>query len=339
MTSRRRFLATIAGAGLSLGGCQSRSQNRSVAVAAGDREPHAGAPSVSIPGNRVAIARDPAAVSSDRIDAAAVEALLDKAVAKLSPTSDASAVWKALFRPSDTVAIKVNCLAGPPLSSHPELVAAVAKRLSETVGIEASNLIVYDRAVGELQAVGFAERGEHYRTLGSDQIGYDEGPTVSGQAGSCYSRVVSELATAIVSVPVLKDHDLAGLSGALKNHFGSIHNPNKMHSDHCCPYVADVNCAPHIRDKHRLVVYDALLACYDGGPGYKPDSTVAHGGVLVATDPVAADAVAFDTLESLRKAHGLPPIAGTDRAPRYIAVAADDEHRLGVADLRRIEVC
>jgi uncharacterized protein (DUF362 family) len=339
MTSRRRFLATLAGAGLFVGGCQSRGQNHSVAVAAGDREPSAGAPPVSVARNRVAIARNPAAVTGDQIDGTIVEALLDKALAKLSPAGDANAVWKALFRPSDTIAIKVNCLAGPPLSSHPELVRAIAKRLGETVGIEAANIIVYDRASGELQAVGFEERGEHYRTLGSDQVGYDDEPTVSGQAGSCYSRVVSELATAIVNVPVLKDHDLAGLSGALKNHFGSIHNPNKMHTDHCCPYVADVNCAPQIRDKHRLVVYDALLACYDGGPGYKPDSTLAHGGVMVASDPVAADAVAFDTLEAMRKAHGLPPIAGTDRAPRYIAVAADDQHRLGVADLKRIEVC
>ncbi len=233
----------------------------------------------------------------------------------------------------------MNCLAGPPLSSHPELVAALAQRLHDAVGLGPDSVIVYDRTFAELQAAGFEERTEHSRSAGSDQTGYDDEPTVFGQAGSCYSRIVSEMATAIISVPTLKDHDLAGFSGALKNHFGSIHNPNKMHTDHCCPYVADVNCAPHIREKQRLVICDALLVCYDGGPGYKPDTTVEYGAVMAATDPVAADSVGFGLLEDLRREHGLPPITGTDRAPRYIEVAADGEHGLGVADRERIEVC
>jgi len=324
----------VAGAGVALGGCQPSARNRSAAATAAESQPPA-----SLPANRVVVVKHPATVAGGKIDADAVDALLEQALAKLSPAGDAGAALKALFQPSGVVAIKVNCLAGPPLSSHPEVVKGLARRLHEVVGIAPDRIIVYDRAQGELQAAGFEERTEHYRSLGSDQAGYDVEPTVSGQAGSCYSRIVSEMATAIINVPVLKDHDLAGLSGALKNHFGSIHNPNKMHLDHCCPYVADVNCAPHLRDKHRLVVCDALLVCYDGGPAYKPDTTVEHGGLIVATDPVAADAVGFDLLEKLRKEHGLPPIAGTDRAPRYIEVAADAEHGLGEADLKRIEVC
>ena len=338
MTSRRRFLQMIAGAGAALGGCQPSSPNHSVAAMPADGQGATITP-VSIPANRVAIAQDSASVAGNAIDAEAVDGLLGKALAKLSPVGDAGAALKALFGPSDVVAIKVNCLAGPPLSSHPELVAAIARRLGESVGIAADNIIVYDRTAGELEAAGFGQQTAHYRSMGTDQVGYDDEPTVSGQAGSCYSRIVSEMATAIINVPVLKDHDLAGLTGALKNHFGSIHNPNKMHMDHCCPYVADVNCASHIRDKQRLIIYDALLVCYDGGPGYKPDATLAQGAVIVATDPVAADTVAFDRLEKLRQEHGLPPIAGTERAPQYIRIAADGEHGLGVADLQRIEVC
>jgi uncharacterized protein (DUF362 family) len=338
MTSRRRFLQIIAGAGAAVGGCQPSSPNRSATALPADGQTALTAPA-STPANRVAIAQDPATVSAERIDAEAVDRLLGQALGKLGATGDADAVLKALFKPSDVVAIKVNCLAGPPVSSHPELVAGIARRLTESAGIAADNILVYDRSAGELEAAGFGAQAADYRVIGTDQVGYDDEPTVSGQAGSCYSRVVSEMATAIINVPVLKDHDLAGLTGALKNHFGSIHNPNKMHTDHCCPYVADVNCAPHIRDKQRLIVYDALLVCYDGGPGYKPDTTARLGEIMVATDPVAADAVAFDRLEKLRQEHGLPPIAGTERAPRYIEVAADAEHGLGVADLGHIEVC
>jgi uncharacterized protein (DUF362 family) len=267
-----------------------------------------------------------------------VAALLDATMSELSPDGRAETAWRALFRPADIVAIKVNCLAGPPLASHPELVAAIAGRLRDIVGAGPESVLVYDRDTAELAAAGFESVSGLYRVVGNDRAGYDAEPTVFGAAGSCYSRVVSEQATAIINVPVLKDHDLAGLSGALKNHFGSIHNPNKMHTDHCCPYVADVNCAPHLRDKHRLGVMDALRVCYDGGPSYKPDTTTAHGALLASVDPVAIDTVAFDLLEGLRKRHGLPPIAGSDRAPRYLQVAADRDHGLGTADLSAIEV-
>ena len=39
---------------------------------------------------------------------------------------------------------------------------------------------------------------------------------------------------------VLKDHDLAGVSLAMKNWYGVVHNPNKLHDDDCDPFVADL---------------------------------------------------------------------------------------------------
>ena len=338
MTSRRRFLEIAAGAGLGLAGCQARPTDPSATAQDAPRG-SAGPNAPPVPDRRVVIVRDPSAVSDAGVDAGKVAAMLDRAMAALSPAEAAWAAWRALFRPSDVVAMKVNCLAGPALSSHPELAAAVARSLAEHAKVSADSIIVYDRDSGELQAVGFDRSGESgYRCWGTDEVGYDAEPTTTFQAGSCYSRIVSEQATEIVNVPVLKDHDLAGLSGALKNHFGSIHNPNKMHMDHCTPYVADVNCAPCIRDRHRLVVCDALLVCYDGGPGYKPDTTEAYGAVIVSVDPVAADVVGFSLIEELRQQHGLPAIAGTERAPRSLEVAADSDHSLGVANLSEIDL-
>lgn len=337
MTSRRHFLQLVGGAGLSLAGCRPEQTTSTPALSEQANAGEATGPAPQVPANRVVVARDASAVQDAGIDRAKVSALLDSAMAALSPAKDAGAAWRALFRPSDVVAIKVNCLAGPPLSSHPDLVEPIVAALRQHVGLSERSTIVYDRDSGELAAAGF-ERGKGYRRLGTDEVGYDAEPTTVLQAGSCYSRIISEQATAILNVPVLKDHDLAGLSGALKNHFGSIHNPNKLHTDHCTPYVADVNCAPYIRDKHRLVVCDGLLTCYDGGPGYKPGTTIAYGAILVAVDPVAADAVAFSLIEALRKEHDLPPIAGSDRAPRYIEVAADGRHALGVADLGEIDL-
>jgi uncharacterized protein (DUF362 family) len=335
MPSRRQFLQLVGGAGLVLAGC--RKQAGEGAAAEGPHPEPANAPSVKA--ERVVVVRDPSAVKGTEVSADKAAALVERAMAELSPAGQAKAAWQALFRPTDVVAIKVNCLAGPPLSSHPEVVRAVVRGLRDSVGIPASSIIVYDRLGEELAAAGFTRESVGECTIvGNDEAGYDDEPTTIGSAGSCYSRVISQQATAIVNVPLLKDHDLAGLSGALKNHFGSIHNPNKMHTDHCTPYVADVNCAPFLREKHRLVVYDALLACYEGGPSCKPGTTASYGAVMVAVDPVAADAVAFRLIETLRKEHGLPPITGSERAPRYIRVAADAEHRLGIADLGKIDL-
>ena len=58
-------------------------------------------------------------------------------------------------------------------------------------------------------------------------------------------------------MPLLKDHDGAGVSIALKNMYGVIHNPNKYHPNGCNPYVADVNMLPDIRTKMRLA-FDKL---------------------------------------------------------------------------------
>ncbi|MGQ9731540.1 MAG: DUF362 domain-containing protein [Candidatus Zipacnadales bacterium] len=333
MTSRREFLQMLGTGGLIVGGCRAATRQNNLIPS-----PNVQPPAEILP-HRVALVRDEAAISGTEIDVVVVEHMLDLTMSKLTSKNDPAATWQALFKPDDVVAIKVNCLAGPPLSSHPPLVNAIAQRLRTYVGINGDQIIVYDRNSTELAAVGFEPGSEAYQVIGSDEAGYDADPTTWGQAGSCYSRIVSEAATAIINVPVLKDHDLAGLSGALKNHFGSIHNPNKLHMDHCCPYVADVNCSPHLREKHRLVIYDALLVCYDGGPGYKPDTTVAYGALMAAVDPVAADTVGFSILEKLRAEQGLPPIANSERAPKYLQVAADAEHALGIADLKRIEVC
>ena len=329
MTSRRRFLQLVGGAGLAIGGCKAQPGG----TAAADRPGGTGAP----PENQVVIVRDSGSVRDGIVDGVAVAAMLKAAMAELAPDGRAQTTWNALFGPEDTVAMKVNCLAGPPLSSHPEVVEAIAKGLA-SAGLESDDIVAYDRERVELEAAGLAG-SETYQCVGTDQLepSYDAEPTIIGKTGSCFSRIVSEHATAIVNLPVLKDHDLAGLSGALKNHFGSIHNPSKLHTNHCCPHVADINAAPQIRGKHRLVVFDALSVCYDGGPGYKPETTVDYGALIVATDPVAADAVALKLLEELRAEHGCPPLEGTERHPKYLEVA-EREHGLGVADVARLDV-
>jgi len=261
---------------------------------------------------------------------------VDAAMSRLTGNTERAEAWGSLFSPDDVVAIKVNCLAAPRLATHPQVVDALIAGL-RAAGVRDENIIIYDRLGRELERGGFAvNTGRGVRCFGSDAVGYDPQPTEAGSVGSCLSRIVSEFCTAIINVPLVKDHDLAGVSIALKNHFGSINNPNKQHDNGCCPQAADVNLFHAIRAKQRLVIADALTITYDGGPAYKPKTSSHYRSILASTDPVAVDAVGLDIIEGLRRHAALPSLAEEGRAPKYIAVAADAHHRLGVADLSRI---
>ena len=68
--------------------------------------------------------------------------------------------------------------------------------------------------------------------------------TVYGSAGSLLSNTLAHTCDAVINLPVLKDHGIVGVTLALKNLFGAIHNPNKYHTNAGDPYVADVNMFP-----------------------------------------------------------------------------------------------
>jgi hypothetical protein len=118
--------------------------------------------------------------------------------------------------------------------------------------------------------------------------------------------------------------------------YGVIHNPNKYHPDGCNPYVADLNMLPEIRSRMRLTICDATTAIYEGGPGYKPEHCWNANSLLVSQDPVALDHTGWQMIERKRAEKGLKTLEAKKRAPRYIATAADGEHKLGTNDPKRI---
>jgi uncharacterized protein (DUF362 family) len=255
------------------------------------------------------------------------------AAAVAAPSAEAAA--RRLFKPSDTVGIKVNCLAGPRMSPRPEIVEAVVELIAGA-GVERSRIIVFERSSRELEQAGFDVRrqGGPHLCYGVDNR-WDRRPTVSGEIGSCYARLVSETCTALVSVGVVKDHDLAGVSAGLKNWYGVIHNPNKYHDNSCDPYIADVVRHPLIAGKQRLTVLDGGRAQYRGGPAFAARGVFDLGSVIASADPVAADAWAWRVIDGERSRHGVPSLEASGRAPRFIATAA--RHGLGIGDRTALE--
>ncbi len=220
--------------------------------------------------------------------------------------------WQTFLQPSDVVGVKVTGMS-PPMTSHP----AIADAIAEGAGfceIPAKNVVVFDKEDRDLSMSGFTiNRGgsdvQCYGTVGrgTDFIGYEERQTIRKDTAYHLSRIVSRECTVLVNVPVIKDHAYAGLTCALKNHFGCIDNPNQFHKiNNCCPAIIDVNRDANIRGKQRLIVCDARAVQYNGGPSFKPQFLQPYCAILAATDPVALDTIAMEIVRRAL-ARGLAP--------------------------------
>ena len=290
--------------------------------------------------SRVVIARDAMLRGTGAtVDSRRMLTLLDRAMQVFFDRDNPHETWKKLVRPGETVGLKVNALGGRGLSSNLQLVEAICERLQEA-GIEASDIVVWDRDSDELEHVGFhiATGGNQVQCFGTDRVDYEQELVMHGSVGSRLSKILTQRCDVLINVPVLKDHDGAGVSIALKNMYGVIHNPNKYHPNGCNPYIADLNMLPEIRTKMRLTICDATTACFEGGPGYKPEYSWKNNGLMVSQDPVALDYTGWQIIERKRAEKGLKTLEGDKRAPHYIATAADAQHRLGTNDPRRIAV-
>jgi len=248
-------------------------------------------------------------------------------------TAKVSNAWKSLFQPTDFVGIKLSCLAGRKLSPHREVVDGIVAGL-KIAGVKDENILIWERTSRELSRAGFtintSKKG--VKCFGSDalELPYDATPQIAGSIGSCFSSILSTYCTALINVPVLKDHDLAGVTLSMKNLFGAIHNPNRYHDNNCDPYIADLSTHRYIKNKQRLIICDGLVAQCHAGPSYKQQWAWNFSGLIISRDSVAADAVGADIIEKKRKEMDLKSLAQQGRPPKYIAAAA----RLGLGENR-----
>jgi uncharacterized protein (DUF362 family) len=259
-----------------------------------------------------------------------VRDLVNRAVSDLVGVNDHREAFRALFAPDDVVAIKLNCLAGPGMSSSVSVVDALVAGL-RSIGIEHRHIILWERSSAELSRAGFkVNRSSASRPLcyGNDDGGFERRIVSSGEVGSLWTNVLATRATALINVPVLKDHDLSGVGCGMKNMYGAIHNPNRYHENNCDPYIAHVCAHPYIKDKLRLVLADALTAQYQGGPARVLEHQWRPAKVLAARDPVALDTVAGELIEKQRAKHGMASLEEAKKPPKWLKTA----NRLGLGE-------
>lgn len=291
-------------------------------------------------GSRVAIVRSKRIRSlSSALDSALLTALFQRGFELLTGLKKIEESVASVFKPTDFVGLKINTIGGKLISTRPETALSLAQILTRA-GLKENRLIIWDRTNRELREAGFRLQsgGNGFQVFATDTAGagYDRELISSRNIGSMFSVIQKNMITTSVSLAVLKDHGLAGITAGLKNYFGAIHNPNKYHDQGCNPYIAELFDTFPIKSKHKLTIIDCLTVQCHKGPSFHAKWAEKYGGIILSFDPVAADRVGWLLVEKLRAAKGLPTLAEERREPAYLKTA--EKIGLGTATLDRIEL-
>ena len=281
-------------------------------------------------GPTVAVVRDKTRKSIDgfKVDGAIVQRLVDQAVMTLAGKDDVAKAWGVYVKPTDRVAVKFNGLFVR-ATTHPEVIAAVTNGLVKA-GVDPAKITVYDRSDKDMRTsrLTLSREGKGVRIYGTER---SYGKKVqAGPVGTSLSDILTQ-ADVLINVPMMKSHVRCGVTGALKNHLGSVPNAGAFHKNFCAA-IADLNALGPIKDKTRICIADALYALYDRGPNFSGRYRWDYHGVLASADPVAIDATMADIVLAKRREKGKDKLIAD---PLHIARAA--ELGLGTADLAKIK--
>jgi hypothetical protein len=247
--------------------------------------------------SRVALIRHPEVVGKDgEINGEIIRQMMDQAMTTLFGKDDVTACWKDILGPKDIVGIKTNVWRY--LRTPIELENAVAERAME-VGISENNIDVDDRGV--------------------------------------LQNHLFEQATSLINMRPMRTHAWSGVGSLIKNYIMFVPYPQNYHGNSCA-YLGAVWTVPLTKDKTRLNVLVMLTPQFNtAGPHhFDKEFTWNYGGLLVSTDPVAADTVGLKIIQAKRQAY-----FGDDSeikpSAHHIAFA-DTKYNLGTSDMNKIDL-
>jgi hypothetical protein len=247
--------------------------------------------------SRVVLVRDLNVLDeSSRPRPAVVQEMLDAGVKALTGKPDPQSAWKTLIKPDDVVGLKNN--RWPYLRTTPEVENALKTRIMEA-GVPEARFSV-------------------------DDLGVLRNP-------------IFRKATALVNARPMRSHHWAGVGSLIKNYIMFIPEPISIHPDSCAD-LASIWDLPVVKGKTRLNVLVMFTPQFHSfGPhSFNPKYVWKYYGLILAFDPVAADATGLRIIEAIRQEY-----FGDDRPlnppAKHIAVA-DAKYHLGTADPRKIDL-
>lgn len=247
--------------------------------------------------SKVVLVRDMDVLSSTgSIRSEVLQTMLDKALTTLMDTPDAGSAWKRLVGSADVVGIKSNVWHHLPTPTSLE--SAIRKGLMDA-GVKDANISVDDRGV--------------------------------------LSNPVFRNATALINVRPMRTHHWSGVGTLLKNYIMFTPRPSDYH-DNACENLGALWQIPYVKGKTRLNILVMLTPQFHGaGPHhFSREHSWHYCGLIVSTDPVAADATGARIIQEKRNLFfGAPrPIS----PPILHIAAADTKFGLGNSRPERIHL-
>jgi hypothetical protein len=315
----------------------------------------------AIPGpwpGRVIEVNSPLAFTQSSINQEIVGKMIERALKELTSKDSLAEAWSVFVAPEDVVGIKINCLGGPLCFSSRDVVNEIIHGI-KLAGVKEDNIIVWDRREYHMTNCGYTVNrngrgvkcyGPEIKHVGQENMnGYDPDayiesdilgraiPNVLRKTGkrSYLAEIMSKKITKLINVPVLKNHDSAGITLCLKNlGFGLVNNTARFHPApyYCAPIMAAVCSHPIVRSKTVLHIVDALSVVWNKGPRAQPDYVWSYKSLLMGTDPVAIDKIGYQIIEAKRKKEAVPPIGN-----RALHIESCSKAGLGINDLAKIQ--
>ena len=286
-----------------------------------------------------------------------VRPMVDSGIVALTGQADVASAWASLVSPTNVVGVKVFAAPGPTVGTRPAVAAAVVQGLL-AAKIPASQIVIWDRRLTDLQRAGFSELAAQLgvRVAGAADTGWDEkvfyetsllgnlhwgdfefGQTNDGVGRKSFvSKLVSRELTRLIVIAPLLNHNEAGVSGQLYTlATGSVDNTVRFtgDADRLATAIPEICALPQLAEHAVLYLTDALLCQYAGGHEARLHYTAPLGQLRFSRDPVALDVLSVAELARQRTLAKFP-VATTNAQLFYNASLLE----LGVSDVRHIQV-
>lgn len=288
-----------------------------------------------------------------------VEIAFNRGLTRFTGTTNIAAAWLSLVSTNDTVGLKIFSTPGPLCGTRPAVIAAAVHGL-RAAGVPPEKIILWDKHAADLRDAGILSLAKKLgvSAVGAAESGYDtntfylpESPVIGALVWgdvefgntnfgvgkkSFVSKLVSQRLTKIISLAPLINENDAGICG----HFfslgtGSVDNTRRFEGsgDRLAVALPEIYALPAVGDRVVLLVTDALLGQYQGGPA----SYVQYSAILqqlwFSRDPVALDTLALRQLARERTQRFIPPVNSNFEIYTNASLL-----QLGVSDPTRIQV-
>lgn len=262
-------------------------------------------------------------VVGDRTHPKILAEMLQKALLELTGTTSVRNAWHRLIQPDERIALKFNQSGATGLGTTEAMAETLVASLGQA-GFEPRQLTLMEVPPPLCEQLGCIPA----------QQGWEASQTNFGSGNDQLAAILGKI-DAIINVPFLKNHNIAGLTCCLKNlSHALVKHPARFHANGCSPYVADIVALPAIKSKLRLNIVNALRVVWDHGPEAQLQFTEPVGALVLGQQPLTVDTIALALLDDVRAGSGLGSVADTHGQIAYFAPAA--AHGLGTHEPHRI---